>query len=53
MPNAMAAQPNIGSALCKSSVISFLVPQDKVWLTAGAQVLRSNAANIVERKTWT
>ena len=26
MPNVMAAQPNIGGALCESSVIPFLVP---------------------------
>jgi len=29
----MAAQPNIGGALCESSVIRFLVPRHKVWLT--------------------
>jgi len=33
MPNVMAAQPNIGSAICKTSVIRFLVPSRKVWLT--------------------
>jgi len=34
MPNVMAAQPNnIGGALCESSVIPFLVPRRKVWLT--------------------
>jgi len=33
MPNVMAAQPNIGGALCESSVILFLVPCCKVWLT--------------------
>ena len=49
----MAAQLNIGGALCKSSVIPFLVPRHKVWLTAAARVLCNNAANIGERKTWT
>jgi len=29
----MAAQPNTGGALCESSVIPFLVPSHKVWLT--------------------
>jgi len=53
MPNVMAAQPNIGGAVCESSVISFLVPRRKVWLVAAAQVRWSNAANIGERKTWT
>jgi len=33
MPNVMTAQPNIGGALCGSSVIAFLVPRCKVWLT--------------------
>jgi len=36
MPNVMAAQPNIGGALCEGSVIQFLVPRRKVWLTPGA-----------------
>jgi len=53
MPNVMAALPNIGGALCESSVISFLVPRRKVWLTRAAEVPCSNAANIGERKTWT
>jgi len=53
MPNVMAAQPNIGGALCESSVIPFLVPRRKVWLTPAAGVSCSNAANIEERKTWT
>jgi len=34
MPNVMAAQPNIGGALCESSVIPFLVPRRKVWLAS-------------------
>jgi len=51
MPNVMAAQSNIGGALCKSSVIPFLVPRHKVWLTAAARVPCSNAANIGEHKT--
>jgi len=33
MPNVMAAQRNIGGALSESSVIPFLVPRRKVWLT--------------------
>jgi len=53
MPNVMAAQPNIGGALCDSSVIPFLVPCRKFWLTPAAGVPCSNAANIGERKTWT
>jgi len=32
MLNVMAAQPNIGGAVCESSVIPFLVPRRKVWL---------------------
>ena len=53
MSNVMAALPNIGGALCEISVISFLVPRHKVWLTPAAGVPCSNATNIVERKTWT
>jgi len=52
-PDVMADQPNIGGALCKSSVIPFRVPCRKVWLTPAAQVPCSNAANIGERKTLT
>jgi len=37
----------------ESSVIPFLVPHRKVWLTPTARVRCSNAANIGERKTWT
>ena len=33
MPNVMAAQPNIGGALCESSVMPFLLPRRKVSLT--------------------
>jgi len=53
MPNVMAAQPNIGGALCESAVVPFLVPRHKVWLTAAGRVPCSNAVNIGERKTWT
>ena len=53
MPNVMAAQPNTGGAVCKSSVIPFLVPHHKVWLTAAAPLPCSKAANIGERNTWT
>jgi len=42
----------IGGTLCESSVIPFLVPRRKVWLTPAAGVSCSNAANIRERKTW-
>jgi len=38
MPNVMAALPNMGGALCESSVIPFLVPRRKVWLTPVAGV---------------
>ena len=48
MPNVMAAQLNIGGALCGSSII----PRHKVWLTAAAHMPCSNAAHIGERKTW-
>jgi len=50
MPNVMAAQPNIGGALCESSIIPFLVPRRKVWLTPAAGVPCSNDANIGEHK---
>ena len=53
MPNVMAALPIIGGALCESSVIPFLVPRRKVWLTPAAGVPCSNAVNIGERKTLT
>jgi len=55
MPNVMAALPSIGGALCESSVIPFLAPRRKVWLTPAAAVFysRPDAANIAERKTWT
>jgi len=48
MPNVMAALLNIGGALCKSSVIPFLVQPRKVWLMPTAGVPCSDAA-----KTWT
>jgi len=53
MPKVMAAQPNIGGALCESSVIPFLVPHRKVWLMPAVGVPCSEAANIGEHKTWT
>ena len=53
MPNVMAALSSIGGTLCKSTVIPFLVPQHKVWLTPAAPVPCINAAIIGERKTWT
>jgi len=42
-----------GGALCESSVIPFLVPRRKFWLTTAARVPCSNAANVELRKTWT
>jgi len=33
MPNVITAQPNTGEALSENSVITFLVPCRKVWLT--------------------
>jgi len=53
MPNAMAAQPNIGGTLCVSSAIPFLVPRHKACLMAAAIVPCSHNANIEECKTWT
>jgi len=51
----MAALPNIGGALCESSVslIPFLVPRHKVWLKPTARVPCSNSDNTGERKIWT
>jgi len=42
-------------ALCESSVIQFIVPRRKLWLTPAAGLPCSNAANKLtgERKTWT
>jgi len=51
MPNVMAAQPNIGGAVCESLAIPFLVPRPKVWLMPDPEVPYSNAANIGEGKT--
>jgi len=53
MPTVMAAVPNIGGAVCESSVIPFLVPRHKVWLMPAAGLPCSNAASIWEGKTWT
>ena len=44
MPNVMAAQSNIDGVFCESSVIPFLVPRRKIWLTSAAGVPCSNAA---------
>ena len=52
-PSVMTAQPNIGGALCESSVIPLREPHHKVWLTPTAGMPCSNAANIGERNTWT
>jgi len=51
MHNLIAAQPNIGGAFRKSSIIPFLVPHRKVWLTPAARVPCSNAATIGEHQT--
>jgi len=53
MPNVMAAQMNIGGDLCESSIIPFLIPHRKVWLTPDSGEPCSNAANIGKRKTLT
>ena len=53
MLNVIATLPNIGGALCKSSVIPFLVRRHKVWLTAAVRVPCSNSPNLEERETWT
>jgi len=53
MANVMAGQLNTGGALCESSVIPFLVPRRKVWVTPAAGVQCINAANAGERITWT
>jgi len=53
IPNVMAALPNIGGAFRESSVIPFLVPRRKLWLTPTARVPCRNAANIGDQKTWT
>jgi len=39
------AQPNIGGALCESSVIPFLVLRRKVWLAPAAGGRCSDAAH--------
>jgi len=52
MPNVMAALPNVGGTYYESSVIPFLVPCSKVWLTP-IPLPCSYAAKIGERKTWT
>jgi len=52
MPNVMATQANICDAICESSVIPFLVPHRKVWLTSAGGVPCSDATNIEECKTW-
>ena len=44
--------PNIGGALCKSSVIPFFVPCCKVWLMPAAGVPCGNSAKTGEYKTW-
>jgi len=53
IPNVMANQLNIGGTLCESSIIPFLVPRRKVWLTNTARVPCGSAANIGEGKTLT
>jgi len=53
MSGLMVALPNIGGSVCESSVITFVVPRRKLWLTPTTRVPCSNAANIEERKIWT
>ena len=61
MPNVMAAQPNVGSALCESYVIAFLVglPGRKVWLTpllecrAVTLPIQENARLGTQSEFWT
>jgi len=48
MSNVMAAQPNIGGAVCESSAIPFLVPRRKVWPTPAAGVPRAVTLSIYE-----
>jgi len=48
----MAALPNIGAALCESSLIPLLVPCRSL-ADARSGVLCSNTASIGEGKTWT
>ena len=50
--NVIPTQLHIGGALRESSVIPFLVPRRKVWLTPAAGLPCSNAANTGECKTW-
>jgi len=55
MPNVMAAQPNIGGALCESSAIPFHVRYHAAmfgWPRCWSAVY-SNAVNVGERKNWT
>jgi len=46
-------RPARGGAICGSSLIPFLVPRRRVWLTPTGRVPCSNNANIGECKTWT
>jgi len=46
MPNVMAALANIGGAVYKSSLISFLVPRRKVWLTPTTSGERKNGQKV-------
>ena len=49
MPNIMAAQLKIGGALCKSSVIPFLVP---LKLKGKVYILTVWSSLIYDGKTW-
>jgi len=59
MPNVMAAigiyrwRPLLKMMRSESSIIPFLVPCPKVWLTPTVPVPCSNAAKTREGKTWT
>jgi len=43
MPNLITALSNTGGAVCESSIIPFLVPRCKVWLTPAVRLPCSNA----------
>jgi len=46
MPDVMTAQPNVGGALCESSVTPFFVPRRKLWLTPAASKISPGAMYI-------
>jgi len=50
MPNVMATQQNRDGALCKSTVIPFIVAPCNFWQTPAARVPCSNAVNTGDHK---